>query len=147
MHVNNTNEKRYFRQSLLYCELHSRNTQPCLSFGVRKYPELVKPESLCIILLLLICRAGTRQHPCNTRIFLTFITLNLSLSFLYKCSSNTVFPFSGKWSQFFYQPAPQHASMRSHRLIHGTVSAASVCWPHKSAKSLLILSLQLPIHF
>lgn len=38
------------------CEPHSRNAQPCLSFGVRKYPELVNPESLYVVLLLLICQ-------------------------------------------------------------------------------------------
>lgn len=70
----------------------------------------------------------------NTRIFLTFtfLTLILSQSVLYKCSSNAVFPFSGNQLWDLYQSASLQAPMRSHGLMYGMIPVVSVCWPWKS---------------
>lgn len=117
-----TNWKCSFGQSLFYCELHYRNTQSHLSLEVRKQPELVKSECLCVTLLILICQGRNQARSLEYKI-ISHIYNIVYLSVLCKCSLNTAFPFSGNRFQVWCQLAPLHTSMRWHRLIHGMMSA------------------------
>lgn len=96
MHVNNTNEKRSFRQSTFYCELHYRNTQPHLNLEVRKQPELVKSECLCVTLLIFICQGRNQARHLEYKIISYIYNIDY-LGILYKCSSNPALPLSGNW--------------------------------------------------
>lgn len=127
MHVNNTNEKCSFRQPMFYCELHYRNTQPHLNLEIRKQSELVKSECLCVTLLIVISKAGTRQDPWNTRLFLTCIILIISVSFTNVFQTQhflcvvTDFRFVASWLPCTYLWGV------CRRLIHGTM------YPHQPA--------------
>lgn len=122
---------------MFYCELHYRNTQPHLNLEVRKQSELVNSECLCVILFKLICQGRNQARPLEYKIISYIYNIDY-LAVL--CSSNTAFPLSGNQFQVWYQLAPLHTSMRCPRHVHGMM------YPHqpgKSAKSLLILSLQI----
>lgn len=141
MHVNNTIEKCSFRQSMFYCELNYRNTQPHLNVEVRKQPQLVKSECLCVTFLMFICQGRNQARPLEDKIISYIYNIDY-LSVLYKCSSGTALSLSGNPFQVWCQLAP----LTHPGGVTGSYTeqvSSSACWPRKPAKPLLILSLQI----